>query len=46
MPVEDRERRAEEDLRERIEAWVRELRAEAEVRYNAVPPPATARRGE
>ena len=46
VPAEHRERRAEEDLRERIEAWVKELRGEAEVRYNAVPPPATARRGE
>jgi hypothetical protein len=44
-PPEERERRGEEDLRERIEAWVKELRAGAEVRYNVAPPPATARRG-
>jgi hypothetical protein len=44
-PPEERERRAEEDLRGRIEAWVKELRAGAEVRYNVAPPPATARRG-
>ena len=42
VPAEERERRAEEDLRERIEAWVKELRAAAQVRYNETPPRATA----
>jgi hypothetical protein len=40
-----RQRRAEEDLRQRIETWVRELRRGADVRYNAAPPPATSRPG-
>lgn len=40
-----RQRLAEEDLRQRIEAWVQELRRGADVRYNAVPSPATARPG-
>jgi hypothetical protein len=42
---EARQRQAEEDLRQRIEAWVRELRRGADVRYNAAPPPAAARPG-
>jgi hypothetical protein len=42
VPAEERARRAEEDLQERIEAWVKELRAAAVVRYNEVPPRATA----
>jgi hypothetical protein len=33
---------AEEDLKERIEAWVKGLRAGAEVRYNVGSPPAAA----
>ena len=33
----------EDDLRQRIEAWVKELRGGADVRYNAAPsPPASA----
>ncbi len=39
---EARQRRAEEDLRQRMEAWVRELRRAADVRYNAALPPATS----
>jgi hypothetical protein len=42
---EARARLAEEDLRRRIEAWVSELRRSAEVRYNAVPPASSGRRG-
>jgi hypothetical protein len=37
------ERLAEEDLRQRIEAWVKELRRGADVRYNAASSSATAR---
>jgi len=37
-----RTRLAEEDLKQRIEAWVKELRAGAEVRYNVGSPPAAA----
>jgi len=37
------EQLAEEDLRQRIEAWVKELRRGADVRYNAAPSSATAR---
>jgi len=44
-PAEERERRAEQDLRERIEAWVKELRAGAEIRYNAAPSLARPRPG-
>ena len=40
-----RQRLAEEDLRQRIEAWVKELRLGADVRYNAAPPRATAAPG-
>jgi hypothetical protein len=40
-----RQRLAEEDLRQRIEAWIQELRRGADVRYNLVPSPATARPG-
>lgn len=45
MAPELRQRLAEEDLRLRIEAWVQELRRGADVRYNAVPSPVTARPG-
>ena len=37
-----RDRLADTELGERIEAWVRELRAAAEVRYNAIEGPAEA----
>jgi hypothetical protein len=40
-----RQRLAEEDLRQRIEAWIQELRRGTDVRYNADPSPATARPG-
>jgi hypothetical protein len=35
-----RRRLAEDDLRQRMEAWVKDLRAGADVRYNADSPPA------
>lgn len=45
MAPELRQRLGEEDLRQRIEAWILELRRGADVRYNADPSPATARPG-
>lgn len=42
---EAREQLAAEDLRRRIEAWVKELRRGADVRYNALPSGTSARPG-
>jgi hypothetical protein len=42
---EARQRLAQEDLRQRIEAWVKELRRGADVRYNAAPSPAASAPG-
>ncbi|HVR70781.1 MAG TPA: hypothetical protein VMT87_08040 [Vicinamibacteria bacterium] len=36
---------AEDDLRQRIEAWVKELRRASDVRYNARAPASSVRRG-
>lgn len=40
-----RQRLAEEDLRQKIEMWVAELRRGADVRYNVASPSATSRPG-